>query len=397
MSTQKRVLQVSPAYYPAISIGGPIFTNLTFSKALEDINCHIEVVTTTQGLTKTQLEQIPLGKKSSSEFSYPIWRFPCYGYPNFTFSPGIFLWLFKHVHRFDLVVLQAVWNFPIMAAYLACKWNNIPYVIIPHGSLYDETFHLKSSKFKRLFFSLYVKKMLMNAHRILFSTQDEALKVKKFLSIPLKYSIVPNIVDVEKFNDLPLKGTFRDKFAISKDQLILTHYGRVTIKKGINFVLNILPEIIQNYPNVVYVIAGIEEDHYINELRTIIQEKQIDKHVIFTGLISPKEGIELLTDSDIFILPSLSENFGMSVVEAMLCEIPVVISEHVGIALDLKNVGCAKEIQLLDSSLKDAINELLNDSNLRLIMGRKGREYARQNYSYQAVEIKLNELIQFNC
>ncbi|MCZ2474197.1 glycosyltransferase [Aquirufa ecclesiirivi] len=397
MSTQKRVLQVSPAYYPAISIGGPIFTNLTFSKALEDINCHIEVVTTTQGLTKTQLEQIQLGKKSISEFSYPIWRFPCYGYPNFTFSPGIFLWLFKHVHRFDLVVLQAVWNFPIMAAYLACKWNNIPYVIIPHGSLYDETFHLKSSKFKRLFFSLYVKKMLMNAHRILFSTQDEALKVKKFLSIPLKYSIVPNIVDVEKFNDLPLKGTFRDKFAISKDQLILTHYGRVTIKKGINFVLNILPEIIQNYPNVVYVIAGIEEDHYINELRTIIQEKQLEKHVIFTGLISPKEGIELLTDSDIFILPSLSENFGMSVVEAMLCEIPVVISEHVGIALDLKNVGCAKEIQLLDSSLKDAINELLNDSNLRLIMGRKGREYARQNYSYQAVEIKLNELIQFNC
>ncbi|MFL0161729.1 glycosyltransferase [Aquirufa salirivi] len=397
MSTQKRVLQVSPAYYPAISIGGPIFTNLTFSKALEDINCQIEVVTTTQGLTKTQLELIPIGEKSSTEFSYPIWRFPCYGYPNFTFSPGIFFWLFKHVHRFDLVVLQAVWNFPIMAAYLACKWNNIPYVIIPHGSLYDETFHLKSSKFKRFFFSLYVKKMLMNAHRILFSTQDEALKVKKFLSIPLKSSVVPNIVDVEKFNNLPLKGTFRDKFSISKDQLILTHYGRVTIKKGINFVLNILPEVIQNYPNVLYVIAGIEENHYIDELRTVIQEKQLEKHVIFTGLMSPQEGIELLTDSDIFILPSLSENFGMSVVEAMLCEIPVVISEHVGIALDLKNVGCAKVIQLMDRSMKDAIIELLNDSNLRLIMGRKGREYAKQNYSYQAVEIKLTELIQFNC
>ena len=76
MPTQKRVLQVSPAYYPAISIGGPIFTNLTFSKALENINCQIEVVTTTQGLSKPQLEQIALGEKSTSEFSYPIWRFP---------------------------------------------------------------------------------------------------------------------------------------------------------------------------------------------------------------------------------------------------------------------------------------------------------------------------------
>ncbi|TBH73754.1 glycosyltransferase [Aquirufa nivalisilvae] len=393
MPTQKRVLQVSPAYYPAISIGGPIFTNLTFSKALEDINCQIEVVTTTQGLSKAQLEQIAVGEKSTSEFSYPIWRFPCYGYANFTFSPGIFFWLMKHTRQFDMVVFQAVWNFPILAAYLACKWHKVPYVVIPHGSLYDETFHLKSSKFKRFFFSLYVKKMLMNAHRILFSTQDEELKVKKFLSIPLKSSIIPNIVDVEKFDKLPEKGTFRSKFSISKDQIILTHFGRVTIKKGINFVLEILPEVIQNYPNIVYVIAGSEEDHYINELRAIIEEKQIEKHIIFTGLLSPNEGIELLADSDVFILPSLSENFGMSVVEAMLCEIPVIISEHVGIAMDIKNEACAKVIKLEDTSLKDALLDLLADSNKRIEMGQKGREFAKLNYSYEAIEIKLDQLI----
>lgn len=393
MSTQKRVLQVSPAYFPAISIGGPIFTNLTFSKALIHINCQIEVVSTTQGLNKTQIEEIPIGIKSTNEFSYPIWRFRYYGYSNFTFSPGIFFWLFKHVRQFDVVVLQAVWNFPILAAYLACKWHKIPYMVIPHGSLYDETFHLKSSKYKRYFFNLYVKKMLMSAHRILFSTQDEELKVKKFLSIPLNSSIVPNIIDIQKFENLPAKGTFRNKHLISNEQIILTHFGRVTIKKGINFVLNILPELIRKFPSITYVIAGSEEDHYMQELTRIVEQNHLKNHVIFTGLLSPQEGIELLSDTDVFVLPSLSENFGMSVVEAMLCEIPVVISEHVGIALDIKDVGCAKVIQLENNSLSESLEELLSDPKMRKVMGKKGRAFAQRNYSYEAVENKLAQLI----
>ncbi|CAM4261957.1 glycosyltransferase [Cytophagaceae bacterium 50C-KIRBA] len=393
MSTQKRVLQVSPAYYPAISIGGPIFTNLTFSKALEDIGCHVEVLSTTQGLSKDQIEQLPSTQPSTTEFSYPIWRFPYYGYSNYTFSPGLFIWLCRNVQKFDLVVLQAVWNFPIMAAYLACKWHKIPYVIIPHGSLYDETFHLKSSRFKKVFLSLYVKKMLIMAQQVIFSTKDEALKVRNFLSIPIRSNIIPNIVDVQKFEILPTKGTFRQKFAISTERLILTHFGRVTIKKGINYVLEILPNLVQRYPNVLYVIAGSEEDNYLDELRSMIKKKNLEQHVIFTGLLPSNEGIELLVDTDVFVLPSLSENFGMSVVEAMLCEIPVVISEHVGIALDLKEENCACVIQLNNSSLEKAVLELIENPSKRISLGKKGKVFVKQNYSYKAVEKQLAQLI----
>lgn len=393
MSTQKRVLQVSPAYYPAISIGGPIFTNLTFSKALEDIDCQVEVLSTTQGLSSAQIKQLPVAQPSTSEFSYPIWRFPHYGYDNYTFSPGLFIWLLKNVQQYDLVVLQAVWNFPIMAAYLACKWNNIPFVIIPHGSLYDETFHLKSSFYKNIFLKLYVKKMLMKAQKVIFSTKDEELKVRQFLSLPFQSTIIPNIVDVQKFEKLPLKGTFRQKFNISSERIILTHFGRVTIKKGINYVLNILPSLIQQYPNLLYVIAGSEEDHYLNELNTIIRDRHLEQYVNFTGLLSSEDGIELLVDSDVFVLPSLSENFGMSVVEAMLCEIPVVISDQVGIASELKENDCGYVIQLTDSSLEIALKDLIEDSSKRLKLGKKGRDFVKNHYSYHAVEHQLSKLI----
>ena len=180
MKMAKKVLQVSPAYYPAISIGGPIFTNLTFSKALVDLGCDVEVLTTTQGLEPAQIADMLLGISDQSEFSYPIWRFRYFGYSHFTFAPGHIFWLLKHIKRFDLVVLQAVWNFPIWISYLICVLYNKPFVVIPHGSIYPETIGLKSSKIKRIFLAVYVRKMLQRASHVLFSTYDEKEKVVIF-------------------------------------------------------------------------------------------------------------------------------------------------------------------------------------------------------------------------
>lgn len=393
MLKRKKVLQVSPAYFPAISIGGPIFTNLTFSQALVDIGYDIEVLTTTQGLKKEQIQRFNIGKVSHDEFPYPIWRFHYYGYPNYTFAPGLLFWLFQHVKKFDLVVFQAVWNFPIMAAYWACKYYNIPYVIIPHGSLYDETFHLKSSKVKKLFLKIYVENMLKRARKIIFSTRDEEIKVKKFLSLPITSAILPNIVNTDQFKTLPIKGNFRTKYSINLEAIILCHYGRVTVKKGINFVIQILPSLIKKYPHIKYVIAGGEEDNYISELKNMINHLQLEDHVIFAGLLNPQEGMELLVDSQVFLLPSLSENFGMSVVEAMLCETPVIISEQVGIALELVESNAAYIIQLGNDSLENAVLELLGNPDIQVNMGKAGRKFVQEHYEFDAVKNQLKEII----
>ena len=75
MKLAKKVLQVSPAYFPAISIGGPIFTNLTFSKGLVSLGCEVEVLTTTQGLTEEQIRQLESSNSPQADFEYPIHRF----------------------------------------------------------------------------------------------------------------------------------------------------------------------------------------------------------------------------------------------------------------------------------------------------------------------------------
>jgi glycosyltransferase involved in cell wall biosynthesis len=389
MKLAKKVLQVSPAYFPATSIGGPIFTNLTFTKALEDLGCHVEVVATTQGLEESQIAQMELGKPDQSDFSYTIWRFRYWGYSHFTFSPGLFFWLLKHTKRFDLVVLQAVWNFPIWMAYLCCLLYAKPFIVIPHGSLYPETVGLKSSRIKRLFLGLYVRRMLRNAAHVLFSTQDEKRKVGDFLQIPMNGAVLPNIIDIRPFQSLPTRGAFRKNNQIEPDAPLLVHYGRVSPKKGIHFVLDCLPKLIIEYPSIRYVIAGGEDIEYAKELRQIIQKMGIQKHVIFLGLISQDEGLMLLRDSDLFILPSLSENFGMSVVEAMLCETATIVSEHVGIAAELQEADCAKVVNIETRQLGTTISELLTNKKLRLEMGVAGARFVQLNYTADIVKDKL--------
>lgn len=392
MKMAQKVLQISPAYYPAISIGGPIFTNLTFSKGLLSLGCKVEVLTTTQGLTSEQMQEIDLENPNHADFEYPIYRFRYYGYSHFTFSPGLFFWLLRNIKRFDLVVFQAVWNFPIWAGFLLCKWANKPYLVIPHGSLYPETVGLKSSLKKKLFLRLYVRKMLKRAHRVLFSTEHEQDKVLSYLMVDARSAILPNIIDLEPFAVLPEKGNFRRKHSIETGTPILAHFGRISLKKGIRFVLEIMPDLIQVHPNLLYVIAGGDEEGYSTELKRLINELGISKHILFTGLLNQSEGIELLRDADVFVLPSLSENFGMSVVEAMLCETAVVVSDQVGISSELAAAKCAL-ITSNNDSLKDAVLELLENESHRKDLGIKGANFAKEHYSFEVLREQMKSFL----
>jgi hypothetical protein len=78
-----------------------------------------------------------------------------FGYPNLTFSPSTLVWLLKEAKNYDLAILHGVWNFPIFAAAIVCRWRRIPYVLFPHGTLYRETVEMRSSLPKRLLLKLY--------------------------------------------------------------------------------------------------------------------------------------------------------------------------------------------------------------------------------------------------
>lgn len=396
-----KILQVCPAYFPAISIGGPIFTMRSFQNVLVANRHDADVVSTPLGLSQNDRSSVIYNTALPIEGSRTAIGVGCityhryYGYPHFTFSPQTFWWLMKNIRNYDVAVLHGVWNFPILAAAFACSINNVPFFIFPHGTLYRETVELRSAHLKRIFLKLFVERILRSARRVIFTTQDESDKVTKYLQIDMKSVIVPNIVRSADFVDLPERGQFRRQFGIPDDALMLLHYGRISKKKGLEFTVQALSKLVLEFPAAILVVVGGDEEGYRAIVERRARELGVLDQVIFTGLVDPRIGKQAMVDADVFVLPSLSENFGMAVVEAMLCRLPVVISDNVGIAPDVARAGAGKVVTLTveNEPLISTIAGLLRAPEDRRIQGIKGRQFAIEHYDDKAVSSRVEALL----
>lgn len=392
-----KILQVCPAFYPAISIGGPIFTVLSLQHVLAKKSKTVDVITTPLGLTPQEKASLtfdilmPMPMPMLGQIIYQQY----YGYPHFTFSPRTLFWLLKHIDNYQCAILHGVWNFPVLVAALVCRFRKVPYIIFPHGTLYQETVELRSSFIKKVFLMLFVKGILKNAKRVIFTTQDERIKVTKFLNINLASFIIPNIVRTAEFSLLPEKGSFRKKHNISSETLLLLHYGRISKKKGLEFTIQALAKLRLEFPNIALAIVGGDEEGYRTIVERCAESFDVLDKVIFTGLVQRDEGIQAMVDADVFVLPSLSENFGMAVVEAMQCNLPVVLSDNVGIAPDISKAvaGLMVSLSAENEPLIEAIAGLLRNPEERHNLGKKGKQFAMDHYDEKAVTSIVDELL----
>lgn len=90
------------------------------------------------------------------------------------------------------------------------------------------------------------------------------------------------------------------------------------------------------------VITGPDNDGYGDKVKQWIDEKNLNNRVTFTGMLTGKDKLEVLNDANVFVLPSYSENFGISVIEAMISGLPVVISNKVNIYRELSDNKAVK-------------------------------------------------------
>lgn len=111
--------------------------------------------------------------------------------------------------------------------------------------------------------------------------------------------------------------------------------GRVTQQKGPSFFIDIAQKIIQKRPDVQFVVAGT--GNLLAETIEKVAALQIGKNVHFTGFLNPATVKKLYQIADVYVMPSVSEPFGISCLEALAYDVPVVISKQSGAAEALKN------------------------------------------------------------
>jgi glycogen synthase len=161
--------------------------------------------------------------------------------------------------------------------------------------------------------------------------------------------------------------------------------GRLTYQKGPEYFLEIAAEVIRNYQNVRFVVAGDGD-----KFRHIVEQsayKDIGNKLHFTGYINREKVNELLSLTDVFVMPSVSEPFGLVALEAAQFGIPMVISKHSGASEVLKG---ALKADFWDIELMvNYILKLLTDDNLRNKIVRQNiKDLGKLTWENNALKIK---------
>lgn len=381
-----KVLHIIPSYYPAFKYGGPIESVRSLNIALSKQGVYVDVLTTNAGVKENA--ELVLNEwvlKDGVRIKYC----PMYFYEHYTFSPTLLMDAIRISTTYDLVHITGFWNFPVLAGSLASMLSNSPYVISPRGALYEDAINIKSKAIKKMYYFLLARHYLQQANAVHFTTDDEKSNVARFIRLPAKTFIVPNGLDITKFSNLPQKNLFRNKHSIPVDKKLILYMGRIHKQKGLELLIDAFARLSRFYSNLHLAIVGPGDFKYVNKLQTKSSANEITDKVSFIGLLSGEDKLSAFADADIFVLPSYFENFGMSVTEAMICGVPVVISDKVGISGDIQRNFAGVVVNLTEDSLCEGIRSLLENTSMRNQIAEKGKQFASNSYNIQVVAERM--------
>jgi len=142
-----------------------------------------------------------------------------------------------------------------------------------------------------------------------------------------KGSIIPNAIHMEKYGVGEKNNALLRQYGLS-DRTVLMTLGRLSSGeryKGIDEVIELLPKLLQEVPNIIYLVVGSGDDRGRLEQKAI--SLGVGERVVFTGFISESKKSDYYHLADVYVMPSYGEGFGFVFLEALACGIPVVASK----------------------------------------------------------------------
>jgi glycosyltransferase involved in cell wall biosynthesis len=295
-------------------------------------------------------------------------------------------YLMRSISGFDVVHVHGLYRFPPTLAARLARRRRIPYIIRPHGSqdpyLYDKS-TMGSVRLKRLYERLFDLPNLNAAAAIHYTTEEERDRAS-FLGLRAPSFVLPNGLDWESYRELPARGALRSRWGLGDAPLVL-FLGRLHFKKGLDLLIPAFDAVRRQQPNAQLVIAGPENDDYGQKLRDWVAERELTSAVHFVGTLQGADVVQAYVDADVFALPSYTENFGMTVAEAMACALPVVISDQVNIHAEISSAGAGLVTRCDIEEIADALQALLRDAGRRRVIGQAGRQLVQERYSWPAI------------
>ncbi len=209
-------------------------------------------------------------------------------------------------------------------------------------------------------------------------------ELQRLFGLPYdKINVIPNGVNLNLFNGIERDYSFRRKYAMDNEKIIL-FMGRLVYEKGIQHLISAMPKILEGYHDSKLVICG--KGGMEDELRNQVKAMGIDNKVYFAGYMKGKDVQRMYKAADVAVFPSTYEPFGIVALEAMLSEKPIVVSDIGGLneIVDHKKNGM-KAYCGNPNSIADSILEVLYDHKLCADITRVAKNKVRNEYNWSKI------------
>ncbi len=299
-------------YFPQIS--GVATSIKTLKDALERQGHNVFIFTTTD----------PNVKKGTVEPN--IFRFSSIPFVSFTDRRIAFRGLFEATKvakevNLDIVHTQTEFALGTIGKYVAHQLD-IPAIHTYH-TMYEDYLHyiLNGHLLRPYHVKQFVKSYLKNMDGCIApSGRVEELLRRYGVQIPIR--VIPTGVDIQSMNR-DADRDLRKDLGIDKDAPVILTLSRIAAEKKINHILNVLPAIIDEIPNVKFVIAGDGPD--VKVLQEQVERLTLEDYVIFAGNVDHGDVGNYYRMADIFVSASDTETQGLTYVEALAVGTPCVV------------------------------------------------------------------------
>jgi glycosyltransferase involved in cell wall biosynthesis len=348
--------------------GGPVTALVGLTEAQVALGHRVMILATDRGEDKMTPQGVEVHLAS--------------GRGGWAWSPALSAMATNLVQEADIVHGHMVWDYPVWAAARQARRYGKPFILRSCGHL--DSWSLSQKSLKKKIYLMAMGSVVRAASAIHF-TSDGERKASLVAIGDRPTLVVPLGVPYEAYVDQSRLSALVARFPVLRGKRIVLFLGRLHPKKQPEVAIDAFHRVAALDERLHLVLAGSSEAGYRAVLAARVAGLGITDRVTFTGLLLGQEVREAYSAAQVFVLPSLQENFGISVAEAMAASCPVVVSDKLDLADDIRAAGAGVACAPDAVTMAGALKRLITDEALRRRMGENGHALVLRHFTWPPI------------
>jgi glycosyltransferase involved in cell wall biosynthesis len=228
--------------------------------------------------------------------------------------------------------------------------------------------------------------VLQHAGQIVVGSESFASEIRENNNVERRFKIVSGATDTSLFRPLPLseKNRIRRLYNIPPDANVVVYHGRIDRRKGLKDLVKAIGILRRRQYPVHLVLSGVGPDEDV--IRRLLSQENLDKASYVLGYVTYQKSPLVYAMGDVYCIPTYSEGFSNTIIEAMACGLPVVSTRVVGVGDVFRDTPAVHLVNAHNpKSLANGLQELLLDRTRQQLMGKAGRKLVLERYNWTRV------------